>query len=75
MDRAARSRFIWSMAKEFVRHGVRDGREALALAGETYRAFLIQERVYFGHPDYDWSPRAGGEVAHHMEIDQWEPSQ
>jgi hypothetical protein len=73
-DRLKRIQFVFAMAVEFARQGIRPG-EALAWARDTYAAYLAEIGVPFGHPDFDWSPTSGERVAHWMEIDYWEQSQ
>jgi hypothetical protein len=70
-ERRRRIQFVFAMAVEFARCGIKP-REAVGWARDTYRAYLAEIAAPFGHPDYDWSPESGAQVAHWMEIDYWE---
>lgn len=49
-----------------------DGKLAFDVAMRAYRDFLKEEKIEFGHPDYDWSAAGARDLIEAMEIDHWE---
>lgn len=57
---------------ELMKHGVKP-REAWDQARDAVAEFLKDEGVKVGHPDYDWTPAGGAEIANSYVIDFFEP--
>lgn len=47
-------------------------KKAYAVALNAYRDFLHEEKIEFGHPDYDWSDDGARDLIDDYEIDHWE---
>ena len=69
MDHA---QFTFAMAQRFARAGVKDPEEARRYAIDTLAAFLTDNKIEFGDPDYGWDRSCANIVAEECEIAYWD---
>lgn len=71
--RYAKARLIFWMARYF-RHfaGGLNAEQSLQWARDTLDEYERELGVEFGHPDYDWSPRAANIIVQEMALQYWE---
>jgi hypothetical protein len=64
--------FLVAMAQRFAQAGVKTPAECRALARNSLAAFLADEKIEFGDPEYGWDRGCAHIVAEEMEIEHWE---